>query len=143
MSVELSRLPSGLAVVTDAMPHLETASLGVWAAAGSRNERINEHGISHLLEHLALFGGQVASRLLFEQREDVDHLRRAFEVRLGLRPGCGIGEVAEMNRRGARERAVPGAPRAPRRRARSVCLRLRCAPTRAVVQWRPARRAKP
>jgi len=25
MTVELSRLPSGLAVITDAMPHLETA----------------------------------------------------------------------------------------------------------------------
>ena len=30
MSVEVTRLPSGLVVVTDAMPHLETASLGVW-----------------------------------------------------------------------------------------------------------------
>ena len=30
MSVEVTRLPSGLTVVTDAMPHLETASLGVW-----------------------------------------------------------------------------------------------------------------
>ena len=30
MSVEVTRLPSGLTVVTDSMPHLETASLGVW-----------------------------------------------------------------------------------------------------------------
>jgi predicted Zn-dependent peptidase len=30
MSVEVTRLPSGLVVVTDAMPHLETASLGCW-----------------------------------------------------------------------------------------------------------------
>ena len=30
MSVEVTRLPSGLTVVTDAMPHLESASLGVW-----------------------------------------------------------------------------------------------------------------
>ena len=39
MSVEVTRLPSGLTVVTDAMPHLETASLGVWVGAGSRDER--------------------------------------------------------------------------------------------------------
>jgi predicted Zn-dependent peptidase len=56
MTVELSRLPSGLAVVTDAMPHLETASLGVWVGSGSRYEEVDEHGISHLLEHMAFKG---------------------------------------------------------------------------------------
>ena len=30
MSVEVTRLSSGLSVVTDRMPHLETASLGIW-----------------------------------------------------------------------------------------------------------------
>src|ERR1700741_1051489 len=56
MSVEVTRLPSGLSVVTDRMPHLETASLGVWIGSGSRNERPDEHGISHLLEHMAFKG---------------------------------------------------------------------------------------
>jgi predicted Zn-dependent peptidase len=56
MSVEVTRLPSGLSVVTDKMPHLETASLGVWIGSGSRNENPDEHGISHLLEHMAFKG---------------------------------------------------------------------------------------
>ena len=56
MSVEVTRLPSGLSVVTDRMPHLETASLGVWVGAGSRDEKPDEHGISHLLEHMAFKG---------------------------------------------------------------------------------------
>ena len=56
MSVEVTRLPSGLVVVTDAMPHLQTASLGVWVGCGSRDERADEHGISHLLEHMAFKG---------------------------------------------------------------------------------------
>jgi len=56
MSVEVTRLPSGLAVITDSMPHLESASLGVWIGAGSRDERPDEHGISHLLEHMAFKG---------------------------------------------------------------------------------------
>jgi predicted Zn-dependent peptidase len=56
MSVELTRLPSGLTVVTDSMPHLETASLGVWAGAGARSEAVSEHGLSHLLEHMAFKG---------------------------------------------------------------------------------------
>jgi predicted Zn-dependent peptidase len=56
MSVELTRLSSGLTVVTDRMPHLESASLGVWVGSGSRDEATDEHGISHLLEHMAFKG---------------------------------------------------------------------------------------
>jgi predicted Zn-dependent peptidase len=56
MSVQLTTLKSGINVLTDTMPHLETASLGVWVASGSRDERHDEHGISHLLEHMAFKG---------------------------------------------------------------------------------------
>ncbi len=56
MSVEVTRFPSGLTVVTDAMAHLETASLGVWVGCGSRDEERDENGISHLLEHMAFKG---------------------------------------------------------------------------------------
>lgn len=56
MTVEVSRLPSGLTVVTDRMPHLESAALGVWVGSGSRDENSGEHGISHLLEHMAFKG---------------------------------------------------------------------------------------
>jgi len=56
MSVQLTRLPSGLSVVTDDMPHLESATLGVWVGSGSRDEAPDEHGISHLLEHMAFKG---------------------------------------------------------------------------------------
>src|ERR1700694_1336498 len=56
MTVEVTRLASGLSVVTDRMPHLESATLGVWIGSGSRDEAPNEHGISHLLEHMAFKG---------------------------------------------------------------------------------------
>jgi len=56
MTVNLTRLDSGLTVITDDMPHLETASLGVWVGCGSRDEKPDEHGISHLLEHMAFKG---------------------------------------------------------------------------------------
>jgi predicted Zn-dependent peptidase len=72
MSVEVTTLPSGLVVVTDAMPHLETASLGVWVGAGSRDERPNEHGISHLLEHMAFKGtARRSARQIAEEIEAV------------------------------------------------------------------------
>jgi predicted Zn-dependent peptidase len=56
MSVEVTRLASGLVVVTDPMPHLETAALGVWVGCGSRHEQAEEQGISHFLEHMAFKG---------------------------------------------------------------------------------------
>src|SRR6478736_5825017 len=56
MTVEVSRLPSGLTVITDSMPHLQTATMGVWVGSGSRDEKAEEHGISHLLEHMAFKG---------------------------------------------------------------------------------------
>jgi len=56
MSVEITKLPSGLTVVTDTMAHLETAALGVWTGVGGRDEKADEHGMSHLLEHMAFKG---------------------------------------------------------------------------------------
>jgi predicted Zn-dependent peptidase len=72
MSVDVTRLASGLSVVTDRMPHLESASLGVWIGAGSRNESPDEHGISHLLEHMAFKGTRRRSaRQIAEEIEAV------------------------------------------------------------------------
>jgi len=56
VSVRFTTLPSGLRVVTDAAPHLRTAALGVFVSAGSRHEADDEHGLSHLLEHMAFKG---------------------------------------------------------------------------------------
>ena len=72
MSVEVTHLPSGLVIVTDAMPHLETASLGVWVGSGSRDEQPDEHGISHLLEHMAFKGtSRRSARQIAEEIEAV------------------------------------------------------------------------
>jgi predicted Zn-dependent peptidase len=72
MSVEISKLASGLTVVTDKMSHLETAALGVWAGVGGRDEKPNEHGISHLLEHMAFKGTtKRSSREIVEEIEAV------------------------------------------------------------------------
>src|SRR6266540_1406049 len=72
MSVEVTRLPAGLTVVTDAMPQLETASLGAWVGSGSRDERPDEHGISHLLEHMAFKGtSRRTARQIAEEIEAV------------------------------------------------------------------------
>ena len=56
MTVRSTTLANGMVVLTDDMPHLESASLGIWVKAGSRSEEDAEHGISHMLEHMAFKG---------------------------------------------------------------------------------------
>jgi predicted Zn-dependent peptidase len=55
-AVKVSTLPNGLRVVTEAMPQLATAALGVWIGAGTRHEKEGEQGLAHLLEHMAFKG---------------------------------------------------------------------------------------
>jgi len=56
MSVQVSKLANGLTVVTEHMDRLESAALGIWVKAGARNELADQHGIAHLLEHMAFKG---------------------------------------------------------------------------------------
>ncbi len=55
-SIRLTRLPSGLTVVTERMDRVETISLGAYVASGTRNESAEENGVSHFLEHMAFKG---------------------------------------------------------------------------------------
>src|SRR5258707_10394511 len=61
MTVQITRLPSGLIVATDPMPHLMSAALGVWVNCGARHENPAEAGLSHMLEHMAFKGTTLRS----------------------------------------------------------------------------------
>lgn len=54
--VQTTRLPNGLTILTEHMPGLRSASLGIWVRRGSRHESIDLNGICHFIEH-ALFKG--------------------------------------------------------------------------------------
>ncbi len=70
--VKLTVLDNGITVVSDSMPHLGTVSLGIWVGAGARDEGEHEHGISHLLEHMAFKGTRRRSaRRIAEEIEQV------------------------------------------------------------------------
>jgi predicted Zn-dependent peptidase len=56
LSVQITKLANGLTVVTHAMPHIETAAIGIWVKAGARDELPEENGIAHFLEHMAFKG---------------------------------------------------------------------------------------
>ena len=54
--VELTELDGGVRVVTEVMPSVRSVALGLWVRTGSRDERPEQAGVSHFLEHL-LFKG--------------------------------------------------------------------------------------
>ena len=55
-AVCVTKLPSGLTVVTETMDRVETVSFGAYVATGTRHESEAENGVSHFLEHMAFKG---------------------------------------------------------------------------------------
>jgi predicted Zn-dependent peptidase len=55
-AVRVTRLPSGLTVVSETMPRVETVSVGAYVGAGTRHEAPEVNGVSHFLEHMAFKG---------------------------------------------------------------------------------------
>ncbi len=54
--VQRTVLPNGVRIVTEAMPHVRSVSVGLWIGAGSRREKPPENGLCHFIEHM-LFKG--------------------------------------------------------------------------------------
>jgi predicted Zn-dependent peptidase len=61
--VRRSVLPSGVRVLTEAMPGAASTSLGFWVGVGSRDEREGQYGSTHFLEHLLFKGTAKRSAL--------------------------------------------------------------------------------
>lgn len=82
MKPEITRLSNGLTVISDPMVGLESAMVGIWVNAGSRNETRPLMGISHMLEHMAFKGTATRSaRDLAEEIEAVGGYLNAYTGR--------------------------------------------------------------
>src|SRR5690242_20873442 len=82
MLPEITRLSNGLTVISDPMPQLESAMLGVWVNAGTRNETEAVMGVSHMLEHMAFKGTRTRSaRAIAEEIENVGGSLNAYTGR--------------------------------------------------------------
>jgi len=82
VTVELHTLPNGFRIVTEHMPGLQSASIGVWITAGGRHERFEQNGVAHFLEHMAFKGTKRRSALqIAEEIEDVGGYINAYTSR--------------------------------------------------------------
>ncbi|EAQ02876.1 peptidase, M16 family protein [Pseudooceanicola batsensis HTCC2597] len=82
MTPELHTLPNGFRIVTERMPGLKSASIGIWVAAGGRDERPEQNGLAHFLEHMAFKGTATRSPVqIAEAIEDVGGYMNAYTSR--------------------------------------------------------------
>ncbi len=79
MTLRFDTLPNGFRIVTEHMPGLMSASIGIWVQAGGRHERPEQNGIAHFLEHMAFKGTKTRSPLqIAEAIEDVGGYINAY-----------------------------------------------------------------
>ncbi len=82
MTVQFTTLSNGFRIVTEHMPGLQSASLGIWVSAGGRNEEVAQNGIAHFLEHMAFKGTTTRTALqIAEAIEDVGGYINAYTSR--------------------------------------------------------------
>ncbi len=82
MDVQVTTLANGLRVASDPMPHLHTASVGIWVDAGSRHESADNNGVAHMLEHMAFKGTERRSAVqIAEEIEAVGGHLNAYTSR--------------------------------------------------------------
>jgi len=72
-------LPNGVRVVTDELPHVRSASIGLWVGAGSSHEEHAQRGISHCIEHMLFKGTRTRSdRQIAEDMDSIGGHMNAF-----------------------------------------------------------------
>ncbi|MGW7341962.1 M16 family metallopeptidase [Streptomyces sp. NPDC054854] len=62
-TVRRTVLPGGLRIVTETLPSVRSATFGIWANVGSRDETPTLNGATHYLEHLLFKGTEKRSAL--------------------------------------------------------------------------------
>lgn len=79
MKARLTTLPNGFRVATDHMPGLMSSALAIYVLAGSRNERDDQNGVAHFLEHMAFKGTSSRTAIQIAQSiEDVGGFINAY-----------------------------------------------------------------
>ena len=103
---ELTRLSNGVTVAIDPMAGAQSASIGLYAAVGSRSEPDGQGGLAHLVEHMVFKGaGGRDARAIAEAIEDVGGSLNAWTARdqtvfhartLGPDVGLGLELIADL-----------------------------------------------
>lgn len=89
--VRKSVLSNGVRVLTESMPQVLSATIGIWVENGSRYEEPHENGVSHFIEHL-LFKG-TKKRTAAEIAEQMDAVGGVLNAFTGKEYTCYYAKV--------------------------------------------------
>ena len=87
-------LDNGITVISESIPTVRSVALGIWVAAGSRDETPEEAGISHFLEHM-LFKG-TSTRSAMEISETFDRLGAEVNAFTSEEETCYYSRVIDL-----------------------------------------------
>ena len=77
-----TRLPNGIRIVTESLPHVRSISVGAWIDVGSRDENESNNGISHFIEHMVFKGTEkFSSQQIARSIESVGGYLNAFTTK--------------------------------------------------------------
>ena len=80
--MERTTLPSGVRVLTEHVPGVRSVALGIWISIGSRDERPDQAGAAHYLEHLLFKGtGKRTAQGIAEEMDAVGGELNAFTAK--------------------------------------------------------------
>lgn len=80
--IQMTVLPSGLRVITDYVPTVDSVALGVWADVGTRHEDMAHNGVAHMVEHMMFKGTPTRSApQIAEEIENVGGHMNAYTSR--------------------------------------------------------------
>jgi len=85
-NIRRTRLANGMLVLTEAMPHMRSVSMGVWLDVGSRDETGDVNGISHFVEHMVFKG--TTSRDARQLAREVDSIGGNLDAFTGKETIC-------------------------------------------------------
>lgn len=69
-TVKKTTLENGVRILSQKIPHVRSVSMGIWVNLGARDEKPEENGLSHFIEHM-LFKG-TKTRTAFQIAKDFD-----------------------------------------------------------------------
>lgn len=88
-----SVLENGVTVVSDAMPGVRSVTIGLWFNVGSRDERPDQAGLTHFMEHMMFKG--TPTRTAFDISAQFDALGGDLNAFTGKEYTCYYGRVVD------------------------------------------------
>ena len=104
-------LPNGVRIVTEHVPSVRSASLGIWVGTGSRSEKPGEGGAAHFIEHMVFKGTERrTARQLAQEMDAIGGQVNAYTTKAV----CLLYTSPDQRIPGEPERTAPTVRPAPR-----------------------------